>query len=320
MTWFRSIVASEAPQWHVATLEEGEPVPPNGAYLNIHLRSLRVLNVRKGLKRFAAAVHSFVEFEHISTGRAAIHTFTVPQGLQALDPDHLDRVVQSSQRLLGPVPYRGGDVSIDIALFSIETGGVLDDFVAVIGDLASAAGVEYVNAALPFVKPIENAVQRMVGQSGPNVLEIGLSKDLEAPRTGLFLVMRAPAEAMQGVELVRDEEYRVSRKDGLPLDYPYLTFEIATTEHRKAYFAIPELRATHDDLSRITKIGNVPAARDQFAVFRSAVLNSPDLLLGDAQRIVEEAELDLTIKLGASATSAGRGQALTPLEKLRPFG
>jgi hypothetical protein len=320
MQWFDNLIRKRSTDWYFAALEERDPIPPNKVYVDVFLRSMRVRDVRQGLKRFAGAVHSFIELPQLSSGTASFHTFTVPSELKAVDPEHLDRVVISSQRLLGPVPYRGGDISIDLGLFSVETKDLVDDYLSILTDLANAAGVGYVNAALPFVKPIENGIQRLVGDGGPASLEIGLSEDLDAPREGSYLVMRGPMQQLQQIQLVHDSQFKVARADGQPLDYPYMTYEIKTNAIRDDWFMIDDLRAAHATLQEVVRKGATPgSAREQFAVFKAAALTSPDLLYADAQRIVEEAEKELENALPTTETARAGAIELPALESLRPF-
>jgi hypothetical protein len=319
MDWFKRLISERATDWYFEPLEQGDPIAADSSYINIFLRSLHIRDVRRGLKRFTGAVHSFIEVSQLGTGPASFHTFTVPDQLKAIDAERLDRVVVSSQRLLGPLPYRGGDVDIDLGLFSVETSDLVDAYLGILTDLANAAGVGYVNAALPFVKPIENGVQRLLGANGPASLEIGLSKDLEAPREGLYVVMRASSTEMNQVKLDRDGEYKLRRRDGNKLEHPYMTFEVVATSARADWFAIEELRRPYSTLQEVVRSGNVKAARDQFVVFQHAVLTSPDLLFADAQSIVAKADGQLKAVLQTAATARAEELALPDLEMLTPF-
>ena len=320
MQWFSNLIRKRSTDWYYATLDEGEPIPANKFYVDIFLRSMRIRDVRKGLRRFAGAVHSFIELPQLASGNASFHTFTVPNDLKAVDPEHLDRVVISSQRLLGPVPYRGGDLSIDLGLFSVQIADLVDDYLGILTDLANAAGVGYVNAALPFVKPIEDGIQRLVGDGGPAALEIGLSEDIATPREGAYLVMRGPEQELKQVNLVHDAQFKVSRADGQRLDYPYLTYEIATNAIRDDWFVIDDLRRAYTTLQTVVRNGATPdTAREQFAVFRAAALTSPDLLYADAQRIVAEAEKELENTVRTTETARAGTVELPALESLRPF-
>jgi hypothetical protein len=318
-SWFAGLIRKRATDWYFVALEEHDEILPDKVYVSVFLRSMHILNVRTGLKRFAGAVHSFIELPQRGPGTAGFQTFTVPDQLKELDPKHIDRVVVSSQRLLGPVPYRGGDISLEMGLFSVETSDLVDAYLGILTDLANAAGVGYVNAALPFVKPIENGIQRLLGADGPAMLEIGVSKDLDTPRVGAYLVMRGPERDLAQIELVHDDEFRITRADRAELNYPYLTYEIVTTPIRSDWFKLDELRRAHATLQEVVRSGNVKGARDQFTAFRYATLTSPDLLYGDAQRIVEEVEKDLEGTLKTTATSSNTTIELSALESLRPF-
>lgn len=282
------------------------------------MRSLRICDVRKGLKRFSGAVHSFIELPHLGSGSAAFHTFTVPEQLKAVDAEHLDRIIISSQRLLGPVPYRGGGINIDMGLFSVETDDILNAYLGVLTDIANAAGVGYVKAAQPFVKPIEDGVQRLLDASGSIILEIGLSKNLDTPRIGSYVIMRAPSEQLRTVELTHDSEFKLWRGDGGSLDFPYFTFEITASPHRDNWFEIDDLRRAYSTLQDVVRSGNLKGARDQFAVFRNATLTSPDLLFPDAQAIVAKAEQQLEATL-TTTTTAAEERLLPDLGTLAPF-
>jgi hypothetical protein len=319
MDWFARLVSERATDWYFAPLKQGSAIAADSVYISIFLRSLHIRDVRRGLKRFTGAVHSFIEVSQLATGSAAFHTFTVPEQLKAIDPQRLDRVIVSSQRLLGPLPYRGGDIDIDLGLFSVETSDLVDAYLGILADLANAAGVGYVNAALPFVKPIENGVQRLLGGSGPAMLEIGLSKDLEAPRQGVYVVMRAASSEMSQVALDYDAEYKLRRRDGKTLEYPYITFEVVGTSARDDWFAIEELRRPYSTLQEVVRSGNVKAATDQFVVFRHAVLTSPDLLFADAESIVAKANEQLKAVLQTAPTARAEELALPDLEMLAPF-
>jgi hypothetical protein len=111
----------------------------------------------------------------------------------------------------------------------------------------------------------------------------------------------------------------VTRADGQPLDYPYMTFEIKTISQRKAWFVIEDLRRPYTTLQEVVRSGNVKGAHDQFAVFRFAALTSPDLLDADAQRIVDDVEKKLETTLTTRNVATGAAIELPPLESLKPF-
>src|SRR5579864_4896374 len=67
------------------------------AYINVFLKSARVVNVRKGLTKFYGTVHSFMSVEHRSSGVAKFNVVTSPAALKDIDSEAVDRVIQINQ-------------------------------------------------------------------------------------------------------------------------------------------------------------------------------------------------------------------------------
>jgi len=99
--------------------EERQLVPVEEAYVSVILRSARIVNVRSGLTRFYGVVHSLARLPHLSGEDAEFATVAVPTLLKELDSKHIDRIVQTNHRLLGPAPYVGGDLQLEVGLLSV---------------------------------------------------------------------------------------------------------------------------------------------------------------------------------------------------------
>src|SRR6266700_6899944 len=149
MDWWKDLWTQKASTW--ACLEYGsatsgqensaQVVSPNSGYLSIFLKALQLKNVRKGLVRFSGAVHSFISIPHLSGNVGSFHVFTSPASLQKIDSKNADRILVMDQRLLGPIPYRGGDVNVQVGLFSIKESDVTEAYIKVLELMSKAAGV-----------------------------------------------------------------------------------------------------------------------------------------------------------------------------------
>jgi len=71
-----------------------EPVPQNDVpletYLTVTLKSMRVVNVRRGLTKFYGVVHSFAAVPHASGDMAQFNKVVSPNQLKELDAAHVD--------------------------------------------------------------------------------------------------------------------------------------------------------------------------------------------------------------------------------------
>jgi hypothetical protein len=293
-----------------------ETIPDDSVYLTVTLRSLHIADVRKGLKRFYGAVHSWSSISHMAQGRVEFQMVTTPVELKDADPDHLDRVIFMDRPLLGPVPYRGGTVSLELGLFSIASGDLVGPFLDVLESMSKAAGVTFVTAARPFIEPLTQGISLLTGTSRDSILEIGLAKDW-APTTGYYAIVRAPRGALQTKDLRVAADQRLVDSSGNAIQqYPYLVFSVDARPDRPNWFEIPDLKKAYDELTAEVQRGRIEEAKQAFGVFRRTALNSPDLLFDDAKVIAEKVDARVKETLAGFQTA---GHEPAPLPALRHF-
>ena len=136
MTWWNDLFYTRAQSWIYAALEptavpgqtDRVRVSANEAYARIYLKSLRIVNVRKGLETFYGAVHSYASFLHTSGQPAQFSKLIVPNQLKNVDANRIDRVININQSIAGWTPYRGDDVEVEVGLFSVKAVDLADSF------------------------------------------------------------------------------------------------------------------------------------------------------------------------------------------------
>ena len=318
MSFWTSLWQTRAQSWTYAELESPSgprtPVPPGGAYLSLFLKSARVTDVRRGLSRFYGAVHSYVKLAHRSTGEAEFNMVIAPDMLRDIDARNVDRVLVLDQRLLGPVPYVGGDVELEIGLFSIQSADLAAPYLKLLESLSSAAGVSYFAAALPFAKPILDGIQLLTGGNDASILELGLSKTERAPKTGYVVVVRAPKGSIDVSNLRVDptDFTLLDRRGGAISDFPYLVLELTAQRERDDWALIPELRQAYAHVQQSVRAGKWTDAKAALAAFKLTAWTCNDLLLDDAERLAKEVEATIAPLLRAPIEAP-------PLDSLRLF-
>jgi hypothetical protein len=291
MGWWTDLWTTKATQWTFARLPgPSAAIPAEGAYVSIFLRSMRIVNVRKGLNRFFGTVHCFTALPHLRNGRAEFHTLTTPAKLAEIDATRVDEIIVGTHRLLGPVPYRGGDVELDLGLFSIESASLAGPFLRVLESLADAAGCAYVNTALPFVRPLIGGIRALSEVDGASTLEVGLSTVLKPLVTGTYVVMRVPQGTVKPEDLRLDGAFQLESRTGSLPEAPYLVFQVSAERTRDDWFQVPELTQAYGQLQHHLASGDQPAAKTSVEIFRRVAMMSPDLLQDDAAELVRKVE------------------------------
>lgn len=296
------------------------PLKPEASYVSIFVRSMRIVDVRRGWTKFYPSVYSYVSLLHRDEGeKAEFQVVASPSKLEELDVHRVERVIRLDQRILGPVPYRGGDLTLELGLFSIKSVELAKPFLAVLEQMATVAGVSFVAAAKPFIAPLRKGVELLTDSSDLN-LEVGLSKLFSRPETGYFFVIRAESGRVEVSKLrVRDNDGRLVDDTGRVLaDYPYLVFSIEASEQRDDWFLIPDVAKAYKELQQAVRSGRRNDAEWALTVFKRTVLTSPDLLTRDASRLAKEVEGEVALAMPASMTSVGRAK-LRELKAIRLF-
>lgn len=327
MGFWSAIWKTQAKDWTYAKLPTNKTpdalahtkIAAEDGYLNIWLQSFRVTNVRKGLKKFYGTVHSFISLPILdSDKRAEFQVATTPGQLKNLDAANVDRILILNHRLLGPIPYRGGDVEIEIGLFSIKEADLAGPFLSVLESMSKTAGVSFISTALPFAGPLKDGINLLSGAGSDSILEIGLSTVYSPAETGYFAVMRAEKAKIDPAKFRIDNNHQlVDDSSGAPIsDYPYLVFRVEVSKQRDDWFQIPDLASAHRSLRNEIKGGVLTKINEAFAVFRRAAMACPDLLLDDAKRLVEKVEADVKTAVGPTPTAKVAGASIKELKEV----
>lgn len=325
MGWFSKIFKTKTKDWFYSKIPieqtpgniEYKVINPDEEYLNIILKSMRIVNLRKGLSKFYATVHSHIEVAHRSGQLASFNVVTTPGNLEQLDAKNIDRVINLNRRLLGPVPYRGSDVKIETGLFAIKEDNLAEPFINLLTDMSSLGGVSFISAALPYVKPLEQGIELLTGSSANTTLEIGLSIEMNKVETGYYAVLRVDKSEINVNDLKIDpQDFRLIDKHGKPVeDYPYMVFEISSSKNRNDWFNIPEVSSSYNKLREEVQQGNFTEASDALKAFKREVYTNSDLFFKDGKLIYEKVNSEVSEILKAVQTSSKERYELRKLSE-----
>lgn len=223
-------------------------------------------------------------------------------------------------RLFGPVPYRGGDLDLELGLFSVRAGDLVGPFVDLLESLSGAAGVAFVAAARPFVEPVRRGFDLLMGAEGEATLEIGLATTFSRPQTGYFVIMRRDSADVDLSAITVSQDYRLIGAGGQVIDaFPYAVIAVEASTRRDDWFQVPALASAYATLREDVAKGRLEVVKESLAVFKRTTLTSPDLLSQDAVRLVETVgqEIDRTLQL---TQTAGEREPMPRLEDVRLYG
>lgn len=284
------------------------------------------MNVRRGLKKFYGAVHSFMEIPHRSQEKAQFNVVTAPDALKNIDAGNVDRVVSMNHRLLGPVPYAGGDLDIQVGLFSIASSDLAAPYLSLLESLSKNAGVSFMSAAVPFAGPILEGMKLLAGSDKDSILEIGLSDTQKPPRQGYLVAIRATRDELNPKELkLNPPDFQLLDAAGTPLTaFPYFVLEVRAERERSDWFMIPEIKEAYKQIQELYRTDKAADTKEAVNRFRRIALTCNDLLTQDAEQLVKKvdtmyATLAPERTRGTRSSPRRRPENLPNLDQLRLF-
>jgi hypothetical protein len=276
-------------------------IHPDSLYVSIFLISFSIPYLRRGSGKYFGAVHSFISIPHKSGQNAQFNMFISPDNLKEIDSSRVDRILVGKHRLLGPIPYRGGDIKLELGLFSIKSSDLAGPFLKILQNMASVAGVNSVNVAIPFVKPILDGINDLA-EAGHAVLEIGQIDTLNKPTTGYFIIIQAQEGTINISKIRLEQDAKLYDSNGL-VKFPYLVYSVEVSDRRADWFSLPELVSAYEKIVQATRYGDISRAEEAFKSFKMVTLTSHDLLIEDAEKLVSKVEEELKRIFPAQTTS-----------------
>src|SRR2546423_47865 len=84
------------------------------AYFVVRMKEMFLGRIRLLWRKYYPVLHGFTEYAGVEE-----HAIAGPGQLQDLGNLNLDHVITLNYRLTGPTPYKGGDISLLVGLYSV---------------------------------------------------------------------------------------------------------------------------------------------------------------------------------------------------------
>ena len=294
------------PSDHVTGGSPPQPCEANACYFALRVTEMYLESCRKLWKQVYPVVHAYVD-----VGGAAHHVIIGPTQLAALGDANLNLLADFNQRLVGPVPYLGGDVHLLAGLYSIpgrDAAKVLVDTTAAMAGLA----VQTASKVTPLAAVVKNAVEALVGIDKAT-LHLGIQCDFGStpcPLATGYWVGIAASDGEVDIRQLWLKDGRLCKGNnagsaGSYNDHDFMVIAIERIERRADWHIIP---AVTEFAARFAKIvGDPDYSLDDkrrrlaalWPVFQQALADSPDFIDADRRTVSQAVSADLLQRLDA---------------------
>lgn len=279
---------------------DGAPLLPNAGYLRLWLADGFLAQQRTwGTNRFPA-LHGGVSLNFFGGPPATFTTLARPPEAWTTPGAQLDF------RITSLLPYTGGTVELEAALYQASTDGPLGTAVQLISGLAPLMGPPLSTAAV-VAERVSEGLDGVLGKGG-NEPVLGVHWSMVATggggnvlRPGHLVVIGTPPDRLEGTPVVEDGRLHLRTVGGArqPTGLDYLVLWVECRTERDDW-RLPEL----DSLIRAAGEDRIRGHQESYAERRieaiSRAWNSPDLTPPDRRRValLVQEELDSLGQLG----------------------
>ena len=289
---------------HIVGPASGTEIMPGQAYFIIRLNEVFLARSRTLWRKYYPVVHAWG-----ATEAGQEHGLAAPTQLQQVNDAGLDRVVTLNARLIGPTPYRGGDVSLVAGLYSVPGDDAAQALITTVSALTVLVG-----SAVPtgsIAKVVTDGVDNVLGLSN-TTLRLGIC-DTFYPgnplRTGFHVGLGTDSARVDFAKLWLRDGHLVKGEDPFSVkpfnDCDYLVVEVERREVRDDWPGLPGMSELQEQLEGIMKLPTTPVAakRKNLAALWPQVLQtltgSPYLTKANAEFIAANLAADLKERLQA---------------------
>lgn len=215
-----------------------------------------------------------------------------PNQLKSSDPTNLGQVITRQTRLTPLVPFKGGTVELGVSLYRFKADNLLRRFLDVVGDLSTLVALPQLSGALNIASSINNAVDQLLGGSGPTLI-VGYQQTFASVggggtndlRPGYVAVLNEPMGTHRADQLwVKGGQLCVG--DGLDTANPltgvdYMLLRIETRATRDDLDSLSPMKDLFDQAVNALSGMDTEKADMLLRSAQGAVASSPDLVRND---------------------------------------
>jgi hypothetical protein len=233
-----------------------------------------------------------------------------------------DHFVSLNQRLFGPIPYKGDDVSLFMVLTSLTVKDYAEVVVNALTSMSKVCTSAELKVALTLVEPISQTIKAIQDQLEEPLIS---AKDSFTPgtdsvnpiRSGFWVMINKEYDEVKPETLwIKNNRLMVGASaSSLRVfeDADYFLFFLNTYTHRSDWETLSEFSESVPKMKQLALEGNLEELKKEFIGFRIKLINSHDITDDDAIGIAisEQAELKRLVAVSESTSSLFSKGAMT---------
>lgn len=260
-------------------------------YLRLRLARMFLRHRRELFTTQYPVLHALIRFAGLD-GQIEVHYVARPELAGNGDPRDLDQVVALDQTLLGPILYRGGDLTLVLGLYAAPADDWAQRFIGLAEGISQMTVNATLTAAVSMASTVKQALENTLGQEGLP-LKLGVDQELKenvglAP--GYLVMIAAPEDELDRDELVVEEGELLTRQGRIYREHDYIVLALEVSSNRSDWQALGYGRHWQSLLKTAANADDVERVKEAYLTFAGAIMSSEDLSWADRSAIVTLAQ------------------------------
>ena len=270
-------------------------------YFEVYLEAVRLEYSRKLATNFHVGVHAAATYSSFGDAQKTVSRFVTPGTKTGTDAADLKNVLLRSKKLLGPIPWRGGEIDLEFGLFSVKAGNLLSSLTGYIAELSSAIAGLHTSKMEALFPLITQGTDILAGQKNDVKLHVGIESSHNLTQGCTMALVAIDRTTLKDTELEFSEGIlKLNRK---PVECAYCVISIVPCMENHNFGGIPDLSEGYSRINDSVRSGDIQAAQNALKTFRLIALSSPDITTKDAMNLVAKIQQKLDEAFPQTTTS-----------------
>jgi hypothetical protein len=285
---------------HIPNSHLSDPLPaadfePDASYLRLWLNDMYLARRRVLYQTRYPMVHAYCNFLYRGQ-MEEVPLIVGPSQIEGLSAA-TDRVLNLNYRLIGPIPFRGGEVEILLGLFALEAAEYGSQLLDMLGAISEATGRGEFRLGLQLLGLLKRGVEALFGlnkvkpQLGIHDTFTAVPSGPHQLRPGYRVVMDVTAGQVEPEQLwIKNGRlfHGQNMAHATPFEgADYFLFYIEKMDRRDDFSSLETIHAAWEEVIAKAWQASDEESELAYTTFKGAVLASPDLIWKDQVRLIE---------------------------------
>lgn len=261
----------------------------SGEYVSLFIEAINIAHTRVGFDSFYGVVYVDVSISSEKLPQNKEKIFRSPEGLKKHDKNNPSNIIMGRSRVINSIPYDGGDIEIEIGIFSVRNSDLAGPYISMIEEMNIELGsISGFSSLSKLFDVVNGGVRLLLGTTGAVNLEVGISNTFSEPTASKFAIYGKSPDETSGRSITLSENFCLVDENYKEIkDVPYLVFSLESSSKRADWYKINGIKEAYEYLNKEIDTDEYDRIKYAEEKLYREIEKSRELFTSDAIRLKE---------------------------------